>query len=190
MLNLAYPIDDTVIIDGETFEINLAYDNVLRLFDMLNDEELTDIEQIVIGLEMLLGEPLEKSLEEQEEIFYQIFKSTIGKEVEDSTPVDIDGNPMPSMEKNQDDKKKVYSIKQDAEYIFASFYQDYGIDLFEVQGELHWYKFQALLAGLRQDTKFKEVIEIRTMELPKGKGTAKHREEVRKAKEAYKLKPE
>lgn len=182
MLNLAYSIDDTVVINEEIYEVNLAFDNVLRLFDMLNDNELTDADQITIGLEMFLGEPLEKSLDEQEEIFYKIFKSTVGQDTEDSKLVDIEGNPMPSMESSQDDKKKVYSIKQDAAYIYASFYQDYGIDLIEAQGELHWYKFQALLAGLRQDTKFKEVIEIRTMELPKGKGSAKHREEVKKQK--------
>lgn len=190
MLNLGYPIDDTIIINGKTHEINLAYDNVLRLFDMLNDENLTGADQIIIGLEMFLGERLEKDLDEQEEIFYQIFKSTVGKDSDEDIPVDIEGNPMPSIEIGQDEQKQVYSIKQDAEYIFASFYQDYGIDLLEVQGELHWYKFQALLAGLRKDTKFKEVIEIRSMELPKGKGTAKHREEVKKAKDAYKLKPE
>ncbi|WP_227995081.1 Gp15 family bacteriophage protein [Oceanobacillus sp. CFH 90083] len=189
MLNLAYPINDTVVIDAEIYEINLAYDNVLRLFDMLHDEELTDVEQIEIGLEMLLGRSLDLDLAKQEEVFFEIFKSTISKDADDNAPVDIDGNPMPVMDKEKDDKK-IYSIKQDAEYIFASFYQDYGIDLLEAQGKLHWYKFQALLAGLRQDTKFKEVIEIRTMELPTGKGTGKHRKQVEEAKKAYRLKPE
>lgn len=189
MLNLAYPINDTVVIDDERYEINLAYDNVLRLFDMLHDDELTDVEQIEIGIEMLLGKQLDVDLEKQEEVFFEIFKSTISKESEDNVAVDIDGNPMPIMNKEKDNKK-VYSIKQDAEYIYASFYQDYGIDLFEAQGKLHWYKFQALLAGLRQDTKFKEVIEIRTMELPSGKGAAKHRKQVEEAKKAYKLNPE
>lgn len=189
MLNLAYPMKDTVVIDGEMYEINLTYDNVLRLFDMLNDDELTDVEQIEIGLEMLLGKSLDLDLEKQEKIFFEIFKSTISKDADDNAPVDIDGNPMPQVDKEREGKK-IYSIKQDAEYIFASFYQDYGIDLFEAQGKLHWYKFQALLAGLRQDTKFKEVIEIRTMELPSGKGTAKHRKQVEEAKKAYKLNPE
>lgn len=92
---------------------------------------------------------------------------------------------------NVDNKEeKVFSLKQDADYIFASFYQDYGIDLIEMQGKMHWDKFKALLGGLKGDTKLKEVLEIRTMELPKGKGTSKERSRIKKLKEIYELKEE
>lgn len=182
-MNLAYPLTNSVEIDGVTYELDLSFDNVLRLVDMLNDDELSDITQIEIGLKMLFGVDLDFKIDKKEEIFHQIFYETIGKEVEDSLPVDIEGNPMP-----QQKEEKVYSIKQDAAYIYASFYQDYGIDLYEMQGKLHWEKFKALLSGLKQDTKFKEVINIRTMELPTGKGSEKQRKNIIELQEYYALK--
>lgn len=183
MFDLAYPLDDTVEIDGKEYKLNLAFDNVLRLIDMLNDDELTDIAQIEIGLKMLIGTSLDDyTFEKKAEIFTKLFEETIGKEMKEKQPVDIEGNPMPHVQ-----EEKVYDLKQDAEYIYASFMQDYGIDLFEQQGKLHWDKFKALLVGLRNDTKFKQVIEIRQMELPSGKGTAKERERIKKLKEIYAL---
>lgn len=181
-MDLAYPLTESVEIDGKEYPLNLAFDNVLRLIDMLNDKQLDDITQIETGLYMLLGVELDYPIEKKEKIFYQIFYETIGKEVEENIPVDLDGNPMP-----QQKEEKIYSIKQDAPYIYASFYQDYGIDLFEVQGKLHWERFKALLAGLRPDTKFKEIVNIRTMELPTGKGTEKQRKQIKELKEYYKL---
>ncbi|MEK0285915.1 bacteriophage Gp15 family protein [Caldifermentibacillus hisashii] len=181
-MDLAYPLTDTVEIDGKTYKLDLSFDNVLRLIDMLNDKQLDDITQIETGLYMLLGVELDYPIDKKEEIFYQIFYETIGKEVEENIPVDIGGNPMPAKK-----EEKVYSIKQDAPYIYASFYQDYGIDLYEMQGKLHWEKFKALLEGLRPDTKFKEIVNIRTMELPTGKGTEKQRKHIRELKEIYKL---
>jgi len=183
VFDLAYPIDDSIEIDEKTYELNLAFDNVLRLIDMLGDRELTDWMQIDLGLQMLLGEKLDYPIDKKEEIFYQIFQSTIGREIEENQPVDIAGNPMP-----QQEEEKTYDLKQDAEYIYASFMSDYGIDLFEQQGKLHWLKFKALLGGLTDGSKFLRVIEIRTMDLPKGKGSEKARKQAIELKEHYALK--
>lgn len=186
MLDLSIQLDDTVLIDGKKYDVDMSYDNILRLLDMLNDKELDDIEQIVLGLQLLLDTQLKLPLDRQETVFYEVFTQLIGRGKTAEASVDIEGNPMPH--KDQAEGERVYSLKQDANYIYASFMQDYGIDLFEVQGELHWYKFQALLEGLSKGTKFKEVLEIRTMELPSGKNTGKQREAIKKAKKAYELK--
>lgn len=184
MLQLAYPIDDSVEIDGTIYNVDLSFDNVLRLFDMLNDEELSGVVQIMTGIEMLLNVCFLYDIETQEEIFYQLFKSTIGKESEENQPVDLAGNPMPSNEKDE----KTYCLKQDSDYIYASFMSDYGIDLIEQQGQLHWSKFKALLGGLTDGSKFLRVIEIRTMDLPTGKGSQKQKEQIKKMKAQYALK--
>lgn len=115
MLSLAYSLTDTVEIDGKEYEIDLSFDNVLRLIDMLNDEELDDIVQIETGLYMLLGIDLDYDIEQKEKIFYEIFKSTIDSE-EEKQKLDIEGNPMPNVENKEE---KVFSLKQDADYIFA-----------------------------------------------------------------------
>lgn len=184
MFDLAYPLTDTVEIDGKEYPLNLAFDNVLRLIDLLNDDELSDIVQIEIGLKMLIGTNLDDhTLEKKAEIFTKLFEETIGKEERENQPVDIEGNPMP-----QKKEERVYDLKQDAEYIYASFVQAYGLDLFKMQGKLHWDKFKALLQGLPEDTIFKQVTDIRTRELPTGKGTSKERERLQKLKKAYALK--
>lgn len=187
MFDLAYPLQTSVEVDGVEYEVDLSFDNVLRLFDLLSDEELTDTIQIDIGLRMLLGDEIqiEGDIYQKEELFYQIFTQTIGKEAEQSAPVDIAGNPMPDDPKTEE---RSYDLKQDAEYIYASFMSDYNIDLFEQQGKLHWDKFKALLGGLTDGSKFLRVLEIRTMELPKGKGTEKERAQIKKLKEQYALK--
>lgn len=187
MLNLAYDIDDTIIIDGVKYIVDMSFDNILRLLDMLGDDDLQDATQVIIGVRMLLDIELELPLDKQEEVLYTIFKEFVGLGAEAEESVDIEGNPMPAIHK---ESKRMYSLTQDADYIYASFMQDYGIDLFEQQGELHWYKFQALLGGLREDTKFKKVLEIRGMELPTGKGTSKQRESIKAAQKELKLKDE
>lgn len=48
----------------------------------------------------------------------------------------------------------------DADLIYSAFWQRYGIDLKEKDLHLHWYKFQALLAGLTE-TKLNKVMEYR-----------------------------
>ncbi|KAA5653531.1 hypothetical protein F3G64_36180, partial [Pseudomonas aeruginosa] len=86
-MDLAYPLEDSVEINGKEYKIDLSFDNVLRLIDMLNDKRLLPETQIKTGLKMLIGTDLpEYSLKEKEEILYQIFKETIAKDAEESAP--------------------------------------------------------------------------------------------------------
>lgn len=185
MFSLAYPLTQTVDIDGTTYPIDMSFDNILRLIDMLNDDELSDDIQVVTGVRMLIGD-VDFDLEIQAKVLNNLFEKLIAKGAEKEQAYDIAGNPMPSI--NAKSKDELYSLVEDAEYIYASFMQDYGMDLFEHQGKLHWDKFRALLSGLRDDTKFKKVLEIRQMELPTGKGTEKQRKAIIEAKKEYALK--
>jgi len=186
-----FKLTDTLIneieINGRMYSLDMSFDNILSLIDMLNDKELDDVTQILTGIEMLVTEPLECPIEEKAEIFFKLYETLIDGNKEDDVEYDIEGNPMPVQSKEKE--VDIYDIAQDAEYIYASFLQDYGMDLFEQQGILHWDKFKALLVGLRDDTKFKKVLEIRQMPLPKGKGTGEQRKQVEELKKAYALKP-
>ena len=64
--------------------------------------------------------------------------------------------------------------------------QAYQIDLIEEQGRLHWQKFNALLAGLPDGTKFVEVMKIRAWKPQKGED-AKEKQRMRKLQEEYAL---
>ena len=60
------------------------------------------------------------------------------------------------------DNEPVMDFEQDAAAIYASFWQQYGIDL--LQSELHWVAFRALLVGLTEDTCFGQRVRLRTMD--------------------------
>ena len=39
-MNLAYPLVDTVEIDGKTYELDMSFNNILILFDLLQDKTI------------------------------------------------------------------------------------------------------------------------------------------------------
>ena len=196
MFKLGYSIDDTVEINGETYELDMSFDNILRFYEMMNDKELSNFEQIHTGMYMLFSREFDYDIQTLHDILKEVVEKKLVPEDSNNKLVDITGKEMdvsklkPRISEDDEEDKKIYDLVQDAQYIYASFMQDYGMDLFEQHGKLHWYKFQALLNGLSDETKFKKVIEIRTMKLPTGKGTSNQREEIKKMKKIYALKPE
>ena len=85
-------------------------------------------------------------------------------------------------------QQKLFDFEDDGEYIYASFMQDYGIDLIEEQGRLPWNRFIALFQGLGADTKIKEVMRYRGMEIPKpNKSNQKEIQEIMELKTYYAL---
>lgn len=50
--------------------------------------------------------------------------------------------------------RRAYDVRYDGAYIYAAFYQQYGIDLVEMN--MHWWKYRALFKGLK-DTKFNDI---------------------------------
>jgi len=79
--------------------------------------------------------------------------------------------------------ERVFDYKNDAELIYASFAQQYGIRL--INEAMHWIEFSTLFKNLSEDTAFRQVIRIRTMkanDVPK-----EQRNDLAKLKELYKL---
>ncbi|EMV4959397.1 bacteriophage Gp15 family protein [Listeria monocytogenes] len=200
MLSLAFGVNDIYEYEGKEYKLDLAFDNVLRVIDLTEDNSLSDVFRANLAIDVLFADdmPLPRSNEEDEYanieekslVLIDIFTNYIVKENDDGLLYDIDGNKMPSATNNNDDAEEIasYSLTQDADYIYASFLQDYNIDLLDSRGKMHWYKFRALLESLRDDTTIKTIIGIRQAELPSGKGTEKERNELIKLKNRYKLK--
>ena len=57
----------------------------------------------------------------------------------------------------------VYSFEHDAQYIYAAFMEQYGIDLTEE--DMHWWKFRALFRSLNESTKFVKIMGYRSIEI-------------------------
>lgn len=187
-VTIAYVNDQDDKIEITFDEINFSFDNVLRFSYLMGDTSVSDDEKVYQGLCMLIGkETLDEVLtalpDEFARIYVELMK-VLFDDVNENQLLDLNGDPMP-MPKSE----KTFDIEQDAEYIYASFLFDYGIDLFEQQGKLDYRKFMALLKSLSSESKLQKIIEIRQMEVPSGKGTKqKDKEAVRKAKSYYRLK--
>lgn len=189
MLDISRKLDDKLVIDDKEYLLNLSFDNVLRLFEMWRDEDVPEFVKPHFGIRILTGETLEDfTVEEMSEVFNEVFEEHISlSTVEDNNvEYDLAGNPMKTTASNSGQEKAPYDIRFDGDYIYASFLQAYGIDLFDVQGELHWKKFNALLSGLPEGTKFMEVIKIRKWKPQKG-DSAEYKEEMRRLQKDYAL---
>lgn len=200
MLSLAFGVNDIYEYEGKEYKLDLAFDNVLRVIDLTEDNSLSDVFRANLAIDVLFADDMPwprsneedkyANIEEKSLVLIDIFTNYIVKENDDGLLYDIDGNKMPSATNNNDEAEEIasYSLTQDAGYIYASFLQDYNIDLLDSRGKMHWYKFRALLESLRDDTTIKTIIGIRQAELPSGKGTEKERNELIKLKNRYKLK--
>ena len=62
--------------------------------------------------------------------------------------------------------KKVFDLKQDERYIYSSFLQEYGIDLYQIQN-LHWHQFKYLLESLSENCQLSKIIQYRTIDISK-----------------------
>jgi hypothetical protein len=165
--------DDVIEYKGRQIRLGLYFDVVLRAFELLHDEHFTTVEKIDILLHMFVEnhEALaDLSIFEKNMLVGIIFDRFIN----DKTS------------KPRNTEKPLFDFEKDAEYIYASFLYDYGIDLFEQQGKMHWKKFKALLVGLSEDSKFMKVIGYRTMEIP-NKIPAKERQRLIELKRFYSL---
>lgn len=156
--------------------INPAFDVVLEIQKLYKEEGLTDYEKTGQALYMLVKNrwnlrlfgPAEKS-----RLLEEIYRKFIAVKQRPK----IRQSPFP-----------ILDFEEDGDYIYASFMQDYGIDLIEEQGRLPWKKFLYLFNGLSADTKIKQVMRIREMEVPAFNGkNAKQIQEINELKSYYAL---
>lgn len=181
-MRLNDPLVTSIEFDGTEMPIDLTFDNVLDVFDILEDVDLFPEEKVNMSLELLISD-FEKifqgSSEQQFLLFNHILENYISVSGSEGVETDRLGNPMPNAIKNN------ISLVHDAKYIYASFRQ-IGINLFEEQGKLMWEEFQALLESLPDDTILARIIQIRTWEPSKGE-SAKEKERMRKLQQKYAL---
>lgn len=183
MFTLSDPFEDEIEVGGETYRLNLSFDTVLRFFDLINDDHLLDVDKIEIAFHMFVDADDSFDFETKYNVIETIMKRFILDKDEGDLPEPDSDTETPQ----SGGTNKYYDFKKDAEFIYSSFMQEYGIDLIEQQGKLRWEKFKALLVGLRDKTKFKEIIGIRAMDLPRGKGMEGERRRISKLKKIYAL---
>lgn len=189
MLDLSRKLTDELVIGDKVYSLNMSFDNIIRLFEMWCDEEIPENVKPFFALKMLTGDGFGSlSIEDAMDVFQQVFEEHIQlKSLKDvSVEYDLAGNVMKKEPSTKSNEPPVYDISLDGDFIYASFMQAYGIDLLEERGKLHWEKFNALLSGLPEGTKFVEVIKIRKYK-PRNGDSQAYIDEMMKLKKEYAL---
>ncbi len=166
--------DNIVNFDGLEFEVNPAFDIILEIRQLFEEEELNERDKITQALKMLVvnGNVDKLNIKEQGNLLNTIYKDCV------------------KIQSKPHIKKTLPTVDfdYDGEYIYSSFMLDYGIDLIEHQGILPWKKFIALFQGLSSKTKIREVMRIRNMEIPVYNGkNGKEIREIQELKSFYAL---
>lgn len=182
MFKLCKQLDTEVEIEGIIYQVDTSFDNIMSLIEMMEHPTLTDAEKVYYGIHALLDTELDLEPEKLVKVFEALIVTFIHGGEEQEVPVDLEGNTMP-VAKSQ----KNYDLAHDATYIYSSFKQAYGMNLFEQQGKLDWREFKVLLRDLPDETKFKQVIDIRTRSYPKGKGMGEERRKLKELKRTFAL---
>ena len=178
MFTLTTEFDDSFELKEKVYHIDMAFDNILLLFELFDDEEIEEFDKVFVALRLLINEYDELELgtfEETYELFKYVLHEFIG--------IDLDAKT-----EDGETQVKMYDYQKDAELIYASFFAVYKLDLFEVKGKLHWKKFLALLTHLDDNSPLKQVIGYRVMKVPSEKEASKeYRQHVIKMKQLYSL---
>nr|DAV80909.1 MAG TPA: hypothetical protein [Caudoviricetes sp.] len=171
-----FELSDGDIVSGD---LDLSFDNVISMFRHQQGDELSDRGKLTVSLFLLTGDTCESLAEiDQVNLLMYLVKEYVVR----AKPVQ---EALSQLEKPEDEKQ-FYSLVEDADYIYAAFMQDYRMDLFDQRGKLHWQKFKALLSGLRDDTKFKQVLQIR-MWKPDKNTSAEEKERMEELQRFYAL---
>lgn len=151
---------------GKKYEVNLAFDHVLLFLEMQEDPDLSDLGKFQQTFKLFFG----KQKLPNDPDFFEKAMEVLSKEITDS--------PYGTTVKNDDggvETTKQFDYKRDAGAIYASFFDQYGIDLNKERGKMHWSIFKALFDGLGPKTYFQRILSIRQEDASKMKDpTAKN----------------
>lgn len=143
---------ERITVDGVTYRLSLSFDRVLRYFELFDNSELTASDIDDIGFEWLVVKPRNASAVQKNKVLAKIRTEIICP-------------PQRSL-CTQKKQPRAVDFSYDADEIYSSFMQAYGIDLVKQRGKMHWCAFIALFRGLPEDTPIKQIMSIRTREMP------------------------
>lgn len=147
---LSSPLPDIISVGGRNYKINLAFNRVLNVLDLLKDDNWEVSEAYDIVFDWLLENPNRKAgISERVAVVEAIFNQFLLSE-----------------DKKNDKSPPVLSFTQDAKYIYAAFREAYNINLFAEQDKLQWWEFTSLLSSLPSETRLAQIIKIRSQKIP------------------------
>lgn len=166
-------LPETVMIHGECYEIQTDFRTSILFELLMNDAGYSDNEKIVLALRLYFPEAEFHGIQD------------IGEAVDAALDFYACENPLKTGMSTGVRGRINYSFEQDAEYIYAAFLSQYGIDLNEIP-YLHWWKFSAMFSGLGEEHRISKIMYYRdasTKGMPR-----KEKAFIEKMKKRYALK--
>ena len=139
-MKLQDSLPEGVEVDGKFYKMDFEFRNVLRMIEILDDDNLMPEARAYNALHCLCKRP-KNVFKVLDAVKGQLFKAPRKKAAQ-----------------------KVTDWDQDAGMIRAAFRQEYGIDLF--RDKLHWIEFIELLNSLPEGSRYTEVVGIRARPIP------------------------
>lgn len=171
--------DFVMLESGRDVPVCLAFDVVLRAFELRALPDVGNYEKIELLAEMFAADAADSlTFEEKLAVVSGAFRLL---EPEERPGGKSSGGGAEAVE-------DAFDFDLDADKIFASFLYDYGLDLQCEQGRLHWKKFIALFSNLSQESPEGQAIYWRTVKIPpRTKYNKEEVEHAKKMKNAYRL---
>ena len=163
-------LPSSVEIDNKKYEINSDFRTSIIFSQLMEEDNIDQTKKVEIGLRLFYPEIPHDITEAVEKIqwFYGC-----GKEIKRAK---IKGKGV---------NKRILDYEEDADYIYSAFMSQYKIDLQDIE-YLHWWKFQSLFNGLKNDNKICEIMKYRSIDLSQIKDK-EERKFYKDMQELYKL---
>lgn len=151
------PLPTHLIVGGRAFAIDSNFRAGILFELMVTDGSLTDAELTANALGLYYTDEIPDDTEAAFEAIIWFYRNGYeekptrrrrGKQVEPEKP----------------EQPRVFSFEEDAPLIYAAFMSQYGIDLQDIE-YLHWWKFNAMFRGIREDERLTEIMGYRSIDL-------------------------
>lgn len=182
MFSLSEHIDDVIEFGGGDFAIDMSFDNIINVQNLILDPKEDNFFKVAMTVTLLLDLDFEEIIEHFDiDYLYETFERLLEH-------IGFKNKSGDESEQTGSEPQRVFDYEQDAEAIYASFFYAYQLDLIDVKGQLHYFKFRALLENLPEDASLSKIIGYRTMKIPTQKEASKeYISHVKKMKQLYKL---
>lgn len=141
-------LPDYIIVDGTAYYINTDFRVWLEFDNVISSREIKPEAKPEILFRLCFNQNkckiLPKSIEAAISALYEFYTRE------------------KSLNKTEKPERFIFSFEEDADYIYAAFLSQYGIDLLSVP-YMHWYAFMALFKGLREDCRLMKIISVRSV---------------------------
>ena len=173
---LLYPPPETVPVGGRIYPIKTDFRTGIQFEQMIQNGEIEpkQLTRMVLDLWFPWEQPEPQDIGEAMKVIANFYLCGLQKEnIEDAEKTENVGN-----------TERCYDFLHDAEYIFAAFWQQYGVDL--TKSEMHWWVFRALFAGLTDACTIVKIMGYRSAPITDDMASAE-KDHLKRMKELYAL---